>query len=143
MKGKRELDESGSKEITPADRVRALHAKRGQDDSGTKVIAPADRLEKQTFFRTPGRAAMAGAILAIPALFVLVAVCALTVGIPVPMVGWVRGVDVALQTPMLLYFLTVLSAGLVPIIAVAVGAWIGSAVWHSRSGQRQRTDKKP
>ena len=44
MKGKREQDESGSKEITPADRVRAAHAKREQDESGPKEITPADTI---------------------------------------------------------------------------------------------------
>ncbi len=31
-KGKREQEDSGAKEITPADRVRALHAKREQEE---------------------------------------------------------------------------------------------------------------
>ncbi len=44
MNGKREQDESGPKEITPADRVRAAHAKREQDESGPKEITPADRV---------------------------------------------------------------------------------------------------
>ncbi len=44
MMGKREQDESASKEITPADRVRALRAKREQDEPSPKEIAPADRV---------------------------------------------------------------------------------------------------
>jgi len=44
MKGKREQDESGPKEITPADRVRAAHAKRAQVESGPKEITPADTI---------------------------------------------------------------------------------------------------
>ncbi len=43
-KGKREQDELGPKEITPADRVRALDAKREQDKSGPKEISPTDRV---------------------------------------------------------------------------------------------------
>ncbi len=42
--GKREQDESGSKEITPADRVRSLRAKREQDELGAKEITPVDRV---------------------------------------------------------------------------------------------------
>ncbi len=42
--GKREQDESGLKEITPADRVRALDAKREQDQPGHEVITPADKV---------------------------------------------------------------------------------------------------
>jgi hypothetical protein len=37
MKTKREKNKSGSKEITPADRVRALRAKQGQEKSGHEV----------------------------------------------------------------------------------------------------------
>lgn len=44
MKGKREQDEPGPKEITPADRVRAAHEKREQDESGLKEISPADKV---------------------------------------------------------------------------------------------------
>ena len=43
-KGKREHDESGSQEITPADRVRALRAKGGQDKSGHEVFNRKDRV---------------------------------------------------------------------------------------------------
>lgn len=42
--GKREQDESELKEITPADRVRALDAKREQDEPGHEVITPADKV---------------------------------------------------------------------------------------------------
>ncbi len=42
--GKREQDESGLKEITPADRVRAQRAKREQDEPEHEVITPADKV---------------------------------------------------------------------------------------------------
>ena len=42
MNSEREQNESGSKDITPADRVRALGAKQGQDKSGHEVFTPAD-----------------------------------------------------------------------------------------------------
>ncbi len=45
--GKREQDESGLKEITPADRVRALDAKREQDESEHEVITPADGIRSE------------------------------------------------------------------------------------------------
>ena len=44
MKSEREQNESGSKEITPADRVRALRAKQGQDKSGPKKISLAGKV---------------------------------------------------------------------------------------------------
>ncbi len=40
-KGKREQDELGAKEFTPADRVLALDSKREQDKSGHEMISPA------------------------------------------------------------------------------------------------------
>lgn len=43
-KSKREQDELGPKEITPADRVRALDTKHELDESGPKEISPADRV---------------------------------------------------------------------------------------------------
>ena len=45
--GKQEQDESALKEITPADRVRALDAKREQDEPGHEVITPADGIRSE------------------------------------------------------------------------------------------------
>ncbi len=55
--GKREQLESDSKEITPADRVRALRAKREPNDSSSEETTPADKVraayEKQERVKSP------------------------------------------------------------------------------------------
>lgn len=103
------------------------------DQTITESVVAESRPKKQPFFKTPGGAATAGALLGIPALFVLTALCALTVGIPVPFRGWDSGVEVAFKSPMVVIFYSVVS-GFVPLfIAVGLGALTGLSVWHFRS----------
>ncbi len=54
---------------------------------------------------------------------------ALTVGVPVFMVGWERGLQIAALTPMLLGFYAILGGWLAVPVLVAIGLWTGNAWW--------------
>ena len=103
------------------------------DQANTESAVAESRPEKRSFFKTRGGAATAGALLGIPMLFVLTAICALSVGIPVPLRGWDSGVEVAFKSPMVVIFYSIVSGFLPFIVAVGAGALTGLTVWNYRS----------
>jgi hypothetical protein len=86
-----------------------------------------------------GRAALTGAISALVGVFPLAAICALTIGIPVPFSGGQRGVQIALESPWVVLFYGIAAGGF-PIVA-ALGAVCGVLYWRFRG--RSRTPKLP
>ena len=73
------------------------------------------------------RAALWGAIVAVVGIFPLAAFCALTIGIPVPFAGLMRGVDWAIRSPRVVMFHGVFHGGF-PALAV-LGACCGVAIY--------------
>jgi hypothetical protein len=56
---------------------------------------------------------------------------ALTVGMPVPFGGWMRGLRTALISPLALAFYVLFGGWVVLLVLVAMGLWIGNGWWSS------------
>ena len=83
------------------------------------------------------RAASQGAIVALAISIPVMAVCALTIGIPVPMGGWMRGPEWARRSAEVLFFLSLFWAGLPLLGAAALGAASG-ALAHNITASLER-----
>lgn len=112
---------------------------------GLAAVEPASagRTIKTGPFATPARATAVGALLGIPGLFVLAALCALTVGIPVPMRGWDRGPDVAAISPMVVIIYSLFFGGIPLIVAVFAGGLFGNFAWRYANPDAQEGEKAP
>ena len=76
---------------------------------------------------------LSGALLGVFAVILLIAICALTVGIPVPFSGWFRGWKIAVLSPVLYVHFSLFVFGGLPIIVPAVlGAVVAVAVANRR-----------
>jgi hypothetical protein len=71
------------------------------------------------------RYALRGVLLAFALSIPVMSVCALTIGIPVPFAGWMRGGEWALQSAEVLFFLSLLWAGLPLAVIALLGALSG------------------
>ena len=77
------------------------------------------------------------AALAVLGIFLVAAVCALTIGIPVPFAGWMRGPEAAMKSPMVVIFYGIIIAFLALLAmarASSGGAFITSQVPASVHG---------